>query len=180
MTTPAQVLELIRSISFSSLVVGFLLYLTFARHPTLFPPGTTTREIVFIGAVIGTILHRAFHAVIFNPLTRSAALSLAFYTKVLELGVNYQAGVLTEEEYRLFSAQRKAQYFGVSETPLGIQPQYPNVTSLAGEKLKQSNVDEQQSPAAVHGSASKQLNSSTESKKLRKPRARKPADAPTA
>lgn len=176
---PAQVLELIRSISFSSLVVGFLLYLAFARHPTLFPPGTTTKEVVFIGAAVGTIVHRALHAAIFNPLTKSVAISFAFYAKVLELGLNHQAGILTEEEYRLFSAQRKAQYFGVSETPIVIQGQRPAASSLAGDKLEQSNLEEENSRSAVHDSVPKQLESSR-AEKIRKRRAKKPADVPTA
>jgi hypothetical protein len=122
MISLAQTLELIRSISFAALVTCFFFYLAFTYHPTLFPEHTNLKEIIFVGSALGTILHRALHSAIFNPLTRSVARSLGFYVKVVELDLNRRAGVLTEDEYRTFGKQMKCRYFGMTESPILMEP----------------------------------------------------------
>jgi hypothetical protein len=112
MSSFAQIIELLRSISFGALLANCLLFMVFVRHPNLFPANMTPKELFFIGTAFGTLLHRSINSVIFNPLTRSLASSLAFYSKLIELAINRNKGLLTKDEYSRFSSELKAQYFG--------------------------------------------------------------------
>ena len=114
MITLAQILEFIRSISFGALAVNSVLLLTFIYYPHIFPSGFTYKEVLYIGTVIGTVLHRTLNALIFNPATKSIARSFTFYTKLLELHLLHSRRVLNAEQYVRISDLLKADYFGIS------------------------------------------------------------------
>lgn len=167
MVTTSQLLELLRSISFGALSVCFTLYLIFTYHPTVFPSHTTPREIVFLGLAAGTLVHRLLHSILFNPLTKSVARSFAFYSSVLELSLNFQAGLLTSAEYQMFGEQLKSEYFGKPKHVISRQP------TVSTDQLRESE-QQQIGPGAA------EIDGTTIPKKLKKKKSRnKPSDATT-
>lgn len=168
MISLSQTLELIRSISFAALALCFFLYLAFTYHPTLFPSSMTTREVLFIGSGIGTILHRSLHAAMFNPLTKSVARSFAFYAKVVELDLNRRSGIINENEWRLFGGQLKAQYFGISESPTFVERKPISVNALPPEDWESRKLEEQTNQSVRHNPTAGQSKRRKKSKKSAK------------
>ncbi|HEX5705727.1 MAG TPA: hypothetical protein VFX96_00410 [Pyrinomonadaceae bacterium] len=113
MITFAQILEFVRSVCFGALAVSSLLMLAYSYFPGYFPPAITHTEVFFTGVVIGTLLHRALHAALFNPFSRALGTSFGFYTKLAELALLRRSGVISREEFRSIANQMKANYFGV-------------------------------------------------------------------
>ncbi|MBC8028832.1 MAG: hypothetical protein H7Z16_01865 [Pyrinomonadaceae bacterium] len=171
MISSSQILELIRSISFAALGVCFFLYLAFTYHPSFFPSDTTTREIIFIGSAIGTIVHRALHAAMFNPLTKSIARSFAFYAKVVELDLNRRLGIIDENEFRRFGGQVRTQYFGSSESAIVLETKKtPDPTLRPGDsegktlKEPKSRKRSKKPPTKLVGEATTETETSSESR----------------
>jgi hypothetical protein len=118
MVTFAQILEFIRSVSFGALAVNSILLLTFIYFPHLFPDGFTYKEVLYIGTAIGTVLHRALNALLFNPLTKSIARSFTFYAKLAEIHLLFKSKVLTEKQYNRIADSLKAEYFSIADRVL--------------------------------------------------------------
>lgn len=114
MTTLPQILEFIRSVSFGALFVNAILILAYIYFPHLFPDNFTYKEVLYVGTLAGTVLHRLIHAIIFNPLTKSISKSLAFYAKLLESSLLFRNNVLSKEEYSMIAKQLKSEYFSIS------------------------------------------------------------------
>lgn len=114
MITVAQLLEYARSVCFGALAVSFMLLLVHSYFPSYFPAGVSRGEVFYAGTVLGTLLHRSIHWVLFNQVSRAVGRSLSFYVRFAELNLLHQTGALTDKEFKNSATYLKADYFGLS------------------------------------------------------------------
>jgi hypothetical protein len=124
------VLELVRSLSFGALFANAILLLVFKYHPNYFPAGVGYKEVVAVGTIVGTVLHRALNNALFNPATKALAQSAFFYVKLSELHLAYKIGLITRKEYFGFTHRIKLAYFGkpdldISKVSVAVPPATP-------------------------------------------------------
>lgn len=129
-----QLLEFARSVCFGALAVSSLLLLAHAYFPAYFPADVSRWEVFYAGTVLGTLLHRALHWLLFNPVSQAAGRSLSFYAKFAELNLLRRTGALTEGQFKNVADQFKADYFGV---PVERLTERDRPTAPAGPPARQ-------------------------------------------